>query len=314
MDHAGAGRNPVDRAWAPRPGDRRLPVLADANPVAGEVAYQRGTCPGRRATRTWIATCPTTASTAQGRHPWPDAEDFTAKLGALGHHAPAPGRRLRRWRRRASPRGSGSCCATLGHEKVAVLDGGWSRWTALGLPVDSRRRQPMRAALRGAVRRPRDCSMPTQVQERPRRRRSADRCARGRTFPRRERTDRPGRRPRARARSIGPMPTTWSTTRFKPPVQLAAEFRELLGAHRARARHRDVRQRRHRLPPPAGDGTRRSARARSCSPARGADGSPIRAPGGDRRRLTAAPSAYLPSLRDQRAQSGLRVRREPAHR
>src|SRR5690606_19902238 len=30
----------------------------------------------------------------------------------------------------------------LGHERVAVLDGGWARWTQLGLPVDANVPQP----------------------------------------------------------------------------------------------------------------------------------------------------------------------------
>lgn len=70
-----------------------------------------------------------------GRHPWPDAEAFTTKLGRWG----------------VSPRhqvvaydaGNGGLAAArfwfmmraLGHRDVAVLDGGLARWTQLGLPT-----------------------------------------------------------------------------------------------------------------------------------------------------------------------------------
>jgi thiosulfate/3-mercaptopyruvate sulfurtransferase len=72
----------------------------------------------------------------QGRHPWPDAEDFTARLGAWGI---TPGTQVV-----ACDDGDGSLAArfwfmlrTLGHARVAVLDGGMARWKALGLPVDA---------------------------------------------------------------------------------------------------------------------------------------------------------------------------------
>lgn len=71
----------------------------------------------------------------EGRHPWPDAVDFTARLGAWGISASK--------QVVAYDDGDGAFAArlwfllrTLGHERVAVLDGGWARWTALDLPVD----------------------------------------------------------------------------------------------------------------------------------------------------------------------------------
>ena len=70
-----------------------------------------------------------------GRHPWPDADTFTARLGGWG----------------ISPRhqvvvyddSSGALAAArfwfllraLGHRDVAMLDGGWGRWKSLGLPT-----------------------------------------------------------------------------------------------------------------------------------------------------------------------------------
>ena len=72
----------------------------------------------------------------EGRHPWPDAETFCAKLGRWDI---APGSQVV-----AYDDADGAYAARLwfllrmlGHEKVAVLDGGWKRWTSLGLPASS---------------------------------------------------------------------------------------------------------------------------------------------------------------------------------
>lgn len=77
----------------------------------------------------------------QGRHPWPDAADFTAKLGEWGIGAQT--------QVVAYDDGEGAHAArlwfllrALGHERVAVLDGGWARWLALGLPVETLIRLP----------------------------------------------------------------------------------------------------------------------------------------------------------------------------
>ena len=72
-----------------------------------------------------------------GRHPWPDADAFTTRLGRWG----------------ISPRhqvvvydaGHGGLAAArlwflmraLGHRDVAVLDGGLARWKELGLPMNA---------------------------------------------------------------------------------------------------------------------------------------------------------------------------------
>lgn len=72
----------------------------------------------------------------EGRHPWPPIDVFTAKLARWGI---GPTTQVV-----AYDDGDGAYAARLwfllrmlGHEKVAVLDGGWARWTALGLPVSS---------------------------------------------------------------------------------------------------------------------------------------------------------------------------------
>lgn len=111
------------------------------NTSAGELAYQQSHLPGAVYAHL-ERDLSDMGKHGQGRHPWPDAADFTARLGAWG----------------ITPRhqvvtyddGDGALAArawfllrSLGHEKVAVLDGGWSRWTGLGLPVDSRTQQPI---------------------------------------------------------------------------------------------------------------------------------------------------------------------------
>lgn len=77
-----------------------------------------------------------------GRHPWPTAEAFLGKLMRWGI---GPETQVV-----AYDDGDGAMAARLwfllrmlGHEKVAVLDGGLSRWTALGLPASSLPRQPV---------------------------------------------------------------------------------------------------------------------------------------------------------------------------
>ncbi len=71
-----------------------------------------------------------------GRHPWPGAEAFGAWLGRCGV---TPETQVV-----AYDGGDGAYAARLwfllgafGHRRVAVLDGGWGRWTALGLPTDA---------------------------------------------------------------------------------------------------------------------------------------------------------------------------------
>jgi len=112
-------------------------------PGAGENAFLRGHIPGAQYAHLDRDLSDMSKLNA-GRHPWPGAADFTAKLGAWG----------------VSPQhqvivyddDTGAIAARLwfmlkllGHEKVAVLDGGWARWTALGLPVDTQHKAPIPA-------------------------------------------------------------------------------------------------------------------------------------------------------------------------
>lgn len=106
-----------------------------ADPAAGEAAYRAAHIPGAR-----YADLDRDLSDhrkpAAGRHPWPDAANFTAALerwGITPQHQVV-----------VYDAGEGALAAArawfllraLGHARVAVLDGGWACWTALRLPVD----------------------------------------------------------------------------------------------------------------------------------------------------------------------------------
>jgi thiosulfate/3-mercaptopyruvate sulfurtransferase len=108
-----------------------------AAPDAGERAYRESHIPGAR-----YAHLDRDLSNADakvqgaGRHPWPDAASFAARLGAWGV---TPATQVV-----AYDDGDGAYAARLwfllqafGHVRAAVLDGGWVRWTLLGLPVQA---------------------------------------------------------------------------------------------------------------------------------------------------------------------------------
>ena len=120
-------------------GDAQV-VLVDcrfslADPEAGERAYRQSHVPGaRHAHLDRDLSGP--PGPGRGRHPWPDAADFSRRLSAWGITP--------RSRVVAYDAGDGAFAARLwcllrmlGHDAVAVLDGGWARWTALGLPVEA---------------------------------------------------------------------------------------------------------------------------------------------------------------------------------
>jgi thiosulfate/3-mercaptopyruvate sulfurtransferase len=106
-----------------------------ADPGAGKRAYRESHLPGARyAHLDRDLSGPGTGG--GGRHPWPDARAFTRTISAWGISP--------RSRVVAYDAGDGAHAARLwcllrmlGHEAVAVLDGGWARWTSLGLPVDA---------------------------------------------------------------------------------------------------------------------------------------------------------------------------------
>ena len=204
--------------------DCRFSLVA---PGAGEAAYRDGHIPGALYAHL-DRDLSDMRRTGAGRHPWPEAADFTAKLGGWGI---TPQHQVV-----AYDDADGAFAArlwfllrALGHAKVAVLDGGWKRWTALGLPVDSRVPAPVPAQYAGGF----DASRlldASQVQERLAAgellvdARGADRF-RGEN----ETIDRvAGHVPGAVNR---PFALNLAEGRFKPPAQLAEEFRALLGAH-----------------------------------------------------------------------------------
>ena len=107
-----------------------------ADPDAGERAWHISHIPGARYAHV-DRDLSDHGKRGQGRHPWPEADAFTTQLAAWGI---TPSHRVV-----AYDDGDGAFAArlwwllrTLGHRDVAVLDGGWTRWTALGLPMDDR--------------------------------------------------------------------------------------------------------------------------------------------------------------------------------
>jgi thiosulfate/3-mercaptopyruvate sulfurtransferase len=104
-----------------------------ADTAAGERAFQAGHIPGAQyAHLDRDLSAPRTAST--GRHPLPSPEQFAATLGAwsisndtqvVAYDADNGSFAARLW----------WMLRWLGHEAVAVLDGGFKAWCAAGLPV-----------------------------------------------------------------------------------------------------------------------------------------------------------------------------------
>jgi len=197
------------------------------NPGAGELAYQQGHIPGAVYAHL-DRDLSDHRKHGAGRHPWPDAGDFTRRLGQWGI---SPQHQVV-----AYDDGDGAHAARLwfllrelGHEKVAVLDGGWSRWTALGQPVDSHIPTPAPARYTATFDQARLLDA-DQVQARLA---AGDLLIDARATSRfrgdEELIDRVGGHvPGARSR---PYTSNLQDGRFKSPVQLAAEFREALGEH-----------------------------------------------------------------------------------
>ncbi|MFC3549899.1 sulfurtransferase [Lysobacter cavernae] len=164
-----------------------------------------------------------------GRHPWPEASDFTAALSRWGI---GPGHQVV-----AYDAGDGALAAArlwfllraLGHERAAVLDGGWARWCALGLPVDDAVPTPQPVPYAGAFDPQRLLDAPA-VQTHLEQGgvlidvRAAERF-RGEVEP----LDRvAGHVPGARNR---PYALSMRDGRFKPADELAVEFRAALAGH-----------------------------------------------------------------------------------
>lgn len=194
------------------------------NPGAGESAYQTAHLPGAVYAHLDRDMSDMTKQ-GVGRHPWPEAATFTAKLGEWGI---TPQTQVI-----AYDDGDGAYASRfwalmrmLGHEKVAVLDGGWSRWTALGLPVETHVKKPITAKYTGHF----DDSRLLDADDVQARLATGDMLIDARGADRfrgeNEMMDRvAGHVPGAVSR---PFPQNLDNGKFKAPMQLADEFRALL--------------------------------------------------------------------------------------
>lgn len=195
------------------------------DPNAGEQAYLTSHLPGA-AYAHLERDLSDMSPHGDGRHPWPSAEAFAARLSRWGI---TPSTQVV-----AYDDGDGAHAArlwfllrALGHEKVAVLDGGWARWVALGLPVSTVPRPSMSTSYRAAFDAARLCDA-AQVREHL----AAggillDARAAARFRGEEEPLDRiAGHVPGAINR---PYSGNLANGQFKTAMQLAAEFRGLLG-------------------------------------------------------------------------------------
>jgi thiosulfate/3-mercaptopyruvate sulfurtransferase len=117
------------------------------NPAAGDAQYQQGHIPGAvRADldRHLCAAKGAPDAASGGRHPLPSREAFAAWLGRVGL---SPDTQAVVYDRQG-----GNYCGRLwwmlkwvGHETVAVLDGGLPAWQAMGEPVESGTGAPLHA-------------------------------------------------------------------------------------------------------------------------------------------------------------------------
>ena len=163
-----------------------------------------------------------------GRHPWPPADMFTTKLSRWGIE---PTTQVV-----AYDDGDGAYAARLwfllrmlGHEKIAVLDGGWARWTALGLPVSSASRAPSASHYRAVY----DLSRLFDAGAVQAHLDNGGMLVDARGASRFRGDEEP--LDRIAGHVLGavnrPYALNLADGRFKPPMQLADEYRALLGEH-----------------------------------------------------------------------------------
>lgn len=197
------------------------------DPNAGEHAYLTSHLPGA-AYAHLERDLSDMAPHGDGRHPWPPADALTLRLSRWGIE---PGTQVV-----AYDDGDGQIAARLwfllrmlGHEKVAVLDGGWSRWTSLGLPVASAPRAPSATHYRAVYDLSRLFDAESVEAHLDQGGMLIDARAATRFRGDEEPLDRvAGHVPGAVNR---PYSQNLVDGRFKPPAQLADEYRALLGAH-----------------------------------------------------------------------------------
>ena len=121
-----------------------------AKPDAGAAEYAKSHIPGARFLHLdRDLSAPTTGKS--GRHPLPDAQTFMQKLGAAGVD---PGKQVVAYDAKMGVYAARLwwMLRWLGHENVAVLDGGYAKWTHEGRPVTSVAPQPAPARFVGQPR------------------------------------------------------------------------------------------------------------------------------------------------------------------
>lgn len=194
------------------------------DPLAGESAYREAHVPGAQYAHL-DRDLSGPVRIGAGRHPWPDADAFRRSLEGWGVTAQSQvvvydddsgAHAGRLW----------FLLRVFGHEKVALLDGGWKRWTSLGSPTETlvRRRTP--SSYRGAFAPERLLSAAEVAAHVAGGGLLLDARARERFRGDQEPIDRvAGHVPGAVNR---PFPENLSGGRFKPPAQLADEYRALL--------------------------------------------------------------------------------------
>ena len=195
------------------------------DPSAGESAWLQGHVPGARYAHL-DRDLSDNRKVGQGRHPWPDAADFCAQLGRWGispqtqvvaYDDDTGAHAARAW----------FLLRALGHEKAAVLDGGWKRWTALGLPVDNRPPVPITTVYRAEF----DAHRILDSAQVAAALRAGDLLVDARGAARFRGDEEPLDRVAGHVPGAVNRPYTENLVdgRFKPPMQLADEFRALLG-------------------------------------------------------------------------------------
>ncbi len=111
-------------------------VLGGADAAQGERDYAAGHLPGAVYAHL-DRDLSDHSHIGHGRHPLPDANDFCARLSAWGI---APQHQVVVYDARDGTMAAARVwfmLRLLGHERVAVLDGGFARWSQLGLPFDT---------------------------------------------------------------------------------------------------------------------------------------------------------------------------------
>lgn len=197
-----------------------------ADPAQGERAYAQSHLPGAVYAHLERDLSDMRGPATAGRHPWPEAERFSATLAGWGIAADT--------QVVAYDDGDGAHAARawcllrmLGHERVAVLDGGWARWCALGLPTSAEPPSIATAYYQAHF----DHSRLLDAKAVQRHLQAGGMLVDARAAARFRGDEEPidavaGHVPGARNR---PYAQNLEAGRFKPPARLAEEFRALLG-------------------------------------------------------------------------------------